>query len=518
MKISITINNISNYSNTNDKFYDITEIDWNAGKLDKKVIDNFPNLRKLNCNTNEIISLEPLSNCVNLQSLDCSYNFISSLEPLSNCSSLEILNCNYNNMELKSLKGLSKCTNLRELYCHDNIITSLKPLSNCVNLQVLDCSWNSIKSIEPLSACFNLLKLDCSLTGTKSFESLSNCANIQELHCIGNQIESLETIQNFPNLKILFCDDNKIVSFQPLSNCPNLKELYCSENQIKSLESLSNCSNIQVLHCSDNQIDSLETIHNFPNLKNLHCDRNEIVSLEPLSNCPDLEKLNCTNNQITSLEPLIYLRRLNNIQYTNNPIEMPTVQIQRMLNRIITNHNSSIYNDKQNVHDAEIQKNVCESIQKLLKDPKNNFSIDDIVNSSLNKITIESLIEYCQDQTIHSIHLITYEELLSLVWNRINQSVHKSELLKILEEQIADAECMCFTGRFNRTLSVLVGFFDDIQINISDKSRISAIILNSKNKIFPYDASKHKDLARKELIKAGYQEADFNVWIDAIDE
>ncbi len=89
--------------------------------------------------------------------------------------------------------------------------------------------------------------------------------------------------------------------------------------------------------------------------------------------------------------------------------------------------------------------------------------------------------------------------------------------MKILEEQIADSECKCFTGRFNRTLSVLVGFFDDIKINISDKSRISAIILNSKEKIFPYDTIKHKDTATKELIEAGYVEADFKDWIEAIE-
>ncbi len=205
------------------------------------------------------------------------------------------------------------------------------------------------------------------------------------------------------------------------------------------------------------------------------------------------------------------------INYSDNPIEIPTVQIQRMLNRINTNRNSSIYKDGQNVHDTEIQRTVCESVQSLLKDFKNNFSVDDVINSDLNKSTIESLIEYCQDQTIHSVHLITYIELLALVWNRIINSIHKSELLKILEEQIEDSECKCFTGRFNRTLSVLVGFFDDIKINISDKSRISAIILNTKDKITPYNPIKHKELAKKELIDAGYKEHDFEDWIDAIE-
>ena len=199
-------------------------------------------------------------------------------------------------------------------------------------------------------------------------------------------------------------------------------------------------------------------------------------------------------------------------------MEIQTVQIERLLNRINVNHNSSIYNDNQNIHDVTIQRTVCDSLQALLRDPKPMFSIEDIINSNLSKTTIESLVEYCQDNSVHSIHLITYQELLSYVWQRITKSVHQSELFKILEEQIIDSECKCFTGRFNRALSVLVGFFDDIKINISDKSRIGAIILNSKEKIDPYDIDKHKEIAIKELIAAGYTGEEIEPWIDAIDE
>ena len=164
----------------------------------------------------------------------------------------------------------------------------------------------------------------------------------------------------------------------------------------------------------------------------------------------------------------------------------------------------------------KIQHTVCDSLRSLLSDPKPVFTIDDIINSDLNNKIKEAIVEYCQDQTIHSIHLITYSELLSYVWNRIIKFEHQSELKKILEGQISDSECMCFTGRFNRTLSVLVGFFGDIKINISDKSRISAIILNSKDKVIPYDSNVHREVAKKELIEAGYSELEIKEWIDAI--
>ena len=303
-------------------------------------------------------------------------------------------------------------------------------------------------------------------------------------------------IKNFINLQVLECNGNKITTLEPISNCHNLQKLYCCCNRITTLEPLSNCHNLQELGCHHNQI----------------------TTLKPISNCRNLQVLRCGHNQITTLEPLIYLRRLRYLNYSLNPLEIQTVQIERLLNRINANHNSSIYNDNQNVHDVTIQRTACDSLQALLRDPKPMFSIENIINSNLSKTTIESLVEYCQDNSIHSIHLITYQELLGYVWQRITNSVYQSELLKILEEQIIDSECKCFTGRFNRTLSVLVGFFDDIKINISDKSRIGAIILNSKEKINPYNIDKHKEIATKELISAGYTEEEIEPWIDAIDE
>ncbi len=453
-------------------FNDVTEIIWRAGELNKKVIKNFPNLQILYCENNKITSLEPLSTCVNLQVLYCSMNEITSLEPLSSCVSLKQLECYLN--QIKSLEPLSNCTNLQKINITRNPITSLEPLSNCINIFDLRCCFNSITSLDPLS--------------------------------------------KYTNLKIFFCNNNEITSLEPLSNCLSLEMLFCQHNQIKSLKTMKKCINLRLLDCRNNQISSLKALSNCESLRTLIFDNNKITSLKPLSNCTNLEMLLFGNNQVALLDPLIQLVRLNYLDYQGNPIEIPTIQIQRMLNRINSKCGMSIYDDNQNIHDTEIQRTVCESVQSLLKDPKNDFTIEDIINSGLNKTTIEYLVEYCQDQTVHSIHLITYHELLELIWNRIQNSIHKSELMKILEEQIADSECKCFTGRFNRTLSVLVGFFDDIQINISNKSRISAIILNSKDKIFPYNPIEHKDLATKELIDAGYVEADFKDWIDAIDE
>lgn len=391
---------------------------------------------------------------------------------------------------------MSDCVNLKILYCQSNNIKTLDPLKKCINIEILNCSYNKDIVINCLSYLPNLKYLSCSYNNLTNLDFLFDCTKLIKLECNNNRISILDPISNLIDLMQLFCDNNRIISLDPLANCTKMKILCCVKNNIDTLEPLINCSNLEVLHCKSNRI----------------------TTLFPLANCINLVELDCQLNQITSLDPLIYPRKLLYIVFTGNPIETPTIQVQRFLDRFQINQNTSVYHDKQNVHDIEIQRTVCDSIQALLSDSKTDFSMDMIINSKLKSSIKEALVQYCQDKTIHSIHLITYQELLSYVWNRIINSEHTNELMKILEEQITDSECQCFTGRFNRTLSVLVGFYNDIKINISDKSRISAIILNCKDRIIPYNSQLHRETSKLELIEAGYTETEIDPWISAIDE
>ncbi|CAH6420578.1 Hypothetical protein MVR_LOCUS169 [uncultured virus] len=183
----------------------------------------------------------------------------------------------------------------------------------------------------------------------------------------------------------------------------------------------------------------------------------------------------------------------------------------------VFNRGSSVYSNRQNVHDVHIQKCVCESVQRLLTDPKPEFSIEMIIDSGLDERAIRLIVEYCGDMTVHSVHLLAYQELLAYVWARICRSEYKDELIKILGEQITDSECKCFTGRFNRTLSVLVGFYPDIIIEISDSSRIGAIILAVKDAMTPYDPVQHRERAQTLLLEAGYDAVIIQPWLDAIE-
>ncbi|CAH6421582.1 Hypothetical protein MVR_LOCUS284 [uncultured virus] len=142
--------------------------------------------------------------------------------------------------------------------------------------------------------------------------------------------------------------------------------------------------------------------------------------------------------------------------------------------------------------------------------------MDSVIASGMNETAIRLLAEYCDDETVHSIQLLTYAELLAYVWARIERSEHKSELVKILGDQILDSNCKCFTGRFNRTLSVLVGFYEDIVIGISDSSRIGAIIIAAGTRLEVYDHTAHRELARALLLEAGYDTDTIEPWMEAI--
>ena len=409
--------------------------------------------------------------------------------------------------------------NLREFVCWNQRLTTLEWLVCFPELRVLNVNYNCISSLKGIEHCPKLEQLCCGNNRLTSLAGTETLSNLRDLDCQSNSLDTLEEIEGCPLLERLSCSGNKL-TIVVMRSWPLLHTLICFRNRLTTLEGIDMCTQLQVIHCYYNKLATLRGINNCLSLRELYCNNNNLVDLRGLENCLQLGTLDCSSNQITRLDQLVYLRHLRDISYSSNPLELQTAQVQRRLGRHnqTVNRSSSIYADRQNVHDIHIQKTVCESIQRLLLDPKPEFSIEGILGSDLNQHTKQRLVEYCSDETVHSQHLLTYAELLSYVWARIDRSEHKDELVKILEEQIQDAECMCFTGRFNRTLSVLVGFYEDIVIEISDSSRISAIVLTTQAMVDPYDPEQHRVLARHKLLEAGYSLEQVQPWLDAISE
>uniref|UniRef100_A0A6C0CML6 Uncharacterized protein n=1 Tax=viral metagenome TaxID=1070528 RepID=A0A6C0CML6_9ZZZZ len=169
--------------------------------------------------------------------------------------------------------------------------------------------------------------------------------------------------------------------------------------------------------------------------------------------------------------------------------------------------------------------------------------VEEIINNFLDDTQVsqrckEAILEYCANQSIHSVIEVTFKEIFVRVWNRItnyeemlkkvkgrmasgSNSNNKGEVVKfnegdtaevnkdigevenidgvedtvknmkmVLEQEMMDSECKCFTGRISRLVNCLNGFFPDIRINISDGEQMQAVIAQIRTDL---DATKLKD-------------------------
>jgi Leucine-rich repeat (LRR) protein len=342
----------------------------------------------------------------------------------------------------------------------------------------------------------NLTALDIKL-----FDDVS----ITELSCYNNQIKSLPSeIDNLINLQILSCSHNQIELLpREIGRLVNLRELYCGYNQMKSLpREIGNLINLQKLYCWYNQIESLPSeIGNLTNLQNLYCNYNQIKSLpSEIGNLVNLREFNYSNNPIEHIPP--------------NVIRL----IQRLENRFRNAQN--IYGDTQNVHNHTIQSCIKNSIKNILNHkPCIENHIEYILRDTIfDKFTKESLIEYSKDVIIHTELGISFDELLKYIISRIHENSHKDEIKKVLNNEMKDASCMCFTGRISRLVNCLNGFDPEIVITISDSEQISQIILLIRDQLgSEYTIETHKKLVKKELLERGFSSDTIDIWINSIE-
>jgi hypothetical protein len=285
---------------------------------------------------------------------------------------------------------------------------------------------------------------------------------------------------------------------------PNVIEFYCSNNKIKKLNNMK-MENLKILDISNNKIETIPNLV-FPNLKVFFCFNN-----------------NLTNFPLTILE----WRSLRNIYYENNPIDL-SPQIIRFLQRLknINYDYLTVYSDNQNVHNSNIQLSVKESIfnltsQKNIDKFNSDLLIDIIINHKFltNK---ELLLEYVQDKTEHSTLYITFEEILWYVIKTIDnfELSIQQQIYDIINQEIKESECKCFTGRINRLINSLNGFTPMIKININDSEQISNIIFITKQKLLinnNYTINNHKKMVYDELKDRNYNDDIISEWLEYID-
>lgn len=260
------------------------------------------------------------------------------------------------------------------------------------------------------------------------------------------------------NLKSLNLSNNNITEIsKSIKNFKKLNELYISKNNISELpEEIGHLSNLNILCLSNNKLKNIpNSIGKLKNLRYLYINDNLLNSIpSEITEC-------------TKLRYILYLPQSDHFYVAPH--------VRRFLNEYnSSNVKFKVYSDNENIHTSSIQESLKKSIMSLSNDVITKYMdvMDFIIDQ--NK---EDVIKNCQNKTTFLNTFLRYEDILNFVIHRIDNSDHKEELIKRLNQEIYDSKNLCFVGKITRLVNTLCGFFDDIIIGISENEQIQNIIL-----------------------------------------
>lgn len=125
-----------------------------------------------------------------------------------------------------------------------------------------------------------------------------------------------------------------------------------------------------------------------------------------------------------------------------------------------------VYNDDENVHQTEINESVLKSVQCLLKmeEMENSVTLDTKKHAAILYRIDDDDREYIFDDGS--------KFTLKILFGKIKQIIcsHKckEELEKRLDEELTEANGVCWTGIVSRLINVFSGFIPDISIEINN--------------------------------------------------
>jgi Leucine-rich repeat (LRR) protein len=465
---------------------------------------------EINLNFKSICKIVEIKGLKSLQILRLSNNMIAKIEGLDSLTSLQILTLSNN--QITKIEGLDSLTSLQILYLNNNQITQIGGLDSLASLQILELNNNQITQIVGLG-CLRLL---------------------QELYLYGNKIAKIEGLNNLISLKKLNLSDNKITKIEELGCLGLLQGLYLYGNQITKVEGLSNLISLRILSLSSNRIAKIEGLGCLGLLQELYLSYNEITQMEGLSSLTSLQLLNLNHNSITKIGELdsltslqvLYLPGNNIIQIPIHIVNLRSLEhlrcdipldpiIERFLNGNRIKSRRTIYDDKQNVHDNHINRSITESLYRLLDEKVNCTDqevLDGIVSDNvLSQQSKEALIEYSMIPDVHSQLNVTFMEAIKCVWTTICKHKQSSEIKRVLDQEIRDSICKCFTGRLSRLVNTLSGFDDRVLVRISDQQEISNVIVLIKQRTT--DLMEQQKMITNELSERGYDKQTVNEWL-----
>jgi len=470
-------------------------------------------------------------------------DYINDIYNIINPENIKVLNLSKTYIYHIDKDIFNTLTNLLELSISDTNLTNLDKdiFKNLTNLQKLDLDSNKFTNLDK-DIFKNLTNLECLDLGCNKITNLDKdifkiLTNLQELNLECNKLTNLDKniFLNLTNLQTLYLRYNKLTNLDKdiFNNLTNLQTLQLDCNQLTNLDQniFKNLTNLTGLTLCNNKLTNLDKdiFKNLTNLDELHLRKNKLTNLNKdiFKNLTNLQILYLGNNNLTNIpSSIIQCRSLHKFKYNDNEIHYMPPNIHRFLNNLKQQTNTiQIYNDTQNVHNHHIQECIKSSLENILNYPKvinkDNLFKYLITDSKMTEKSIQLLLEYCQDQSIHTVLNITFEEVLLHVLEYIKLEIPNNidNIIEILEIEILDSECKCFTGRISRLINCLNGFTPLVKVEIPDNMAISNIIIMIKKKYkgVKFSLQELKDITKQELLERGYDIDVITEYIEHID-
>lgn len=422
---------------------------------------------------------------------------------------------------------------VKNIYNDTQYVDNIESIKDNMVITSINCTRCNLKKIPDNMNFPQLIELNCCDNQITQFPDLSKSPNITTINLSVNALSILPEIFILENLTELNLTRNLLTSLPDVFKLPKLEILRISHNNIMSLPESMELPSLRLFNCCNNRLstfpENMVTI--MPNLREFYCFHNRLNKLPDNMYLPVLQKFDCSKNYLTSLPvSIISCMNLIDIYINNNPLEL-SPQVARFINYIRQGsiNKLNVYNDNQNVHNSNIQQCVKNSIERLMTRPNiPKYNVDHLntmilTDDVLTEHTKRLLIEYCSDNTIHSLLLLTFSEVLWYVFNTIIKDfpiTQQCEIKNTLNQEILDAECKCFTGRINRIVNCLNGFCPLVQINVLDSEQIGNIIVLERQKLEQhesYTVARHIANVKMELTSRGYSTETIDKWIAYIE-
>lgn len=249
------------------------------------------------------------------------------------------------------------------------------------------------------------------------------------------------------------------------ANGLNVTSLTISNNYLKSLPNeIFKLTNLLYFDCSFNELTSLpESIRQLVNLKTFYCSYNALIMLpNDIEKLTNLKYFYCEHNKLITLpQSITNLRKLVDIECYNKfaPLSPNIIRFIVKLNRP-PRMRQQLCTNEQSAHNYDIQKYITELVQKILSINNEfmpfqlHFHISQ--NEMLTALAKELLLEYCNNKDVHTLLLITFEELLCYLYTFICNHEYKEKMFNIINLEISDDMCKCSMSRLSKLIDILV--------------------------------------------------------------